>query len=55
MYKSIITTVVITVIGIVIFDNVGVSAAIGIGVGSLFILFSDNGSTKEECGEDGGK
>jgi hypothetical protein len=52
MYTSIIFIVMMTVMGFVIFDNIAVSAAFGIGTGSIFgIIFSDKKSKKEECGK----
>ncbi|WP_156302549.1 hypothetical protein [Salinicoccus sp. YB14-2] len=49
--KSIVFIMIMIVIGLLIFDNVGVSVAFGIGTGSIFgIVFSGKESKKEDCG-----
>ena len=52
MNTSIMFIVMMTVIGFVIFDNVGVSVAFGIGTGSIFgMMFSGNKSKTGACGK----
>lgn len=49
--KSIVFIMIMIVIGLLIFDNVGVSVAFGIVKGSIFgIVFSGKESKKEDCG-----
>lgn len=52
MYLSIIFTVMMTVVGSILFDDIAISVAFGIGTGSIVsIIFSDKTSKNEESGE----